>query len=39
MKNVLMLNIYNCPDDPSAEIGQFVDYYSQRPLCESLLRS
>lgn len=39
MENVLLLNINYCPDDPSAEIGQFVDYYSQRPLCESLLRS
>jgi transposase InsO family protein len=36
MKNILLLDNYYCPDDLTAEIGKFVDYYNHRRYHESL---
>ena len=36
MKNILLLDNYYCPDDLTAEIGKFVEYYNHRRYHESL---
>lgn len=36
MKNILLLDNYYCPDELTAEIGKFVDYYNHQRYHESL---